>query len=137
MFLLDNLPDSLKSLQIRTYFNSIDYLPPSLLKLDIEDFIGGISTFIVVVCARPLSSQLRPDYKFSGLRTHFNFILGAVDYLPPSLLHLKLGKAFNMPIDYLPPTLKTLTIGDNFGQDIDHLPANLEGIVRSQVVCRP
>lgn len=42
----------------------------------------------------------------------------AVDWLPQSLLHLKLGKVFAKSLDFLPQSLKNLTLdGDGYFED--------------------
>jgi hypothetical protein len=127
---LDNLPASLKNLDIFSYSKTIDHLPASLVSLIIsKDFnqrIDNLPTSLQIL--RFLFVFDQPIDHLPSTLTHLQ--LGSafnnrVDNLPSSLKHLDLGTVFNQNVDYLPVSLTHLILGTLFNKNIDHLPASL------------
>lgn len=90
----------------------IDYLPPSLTHLTLND--ANIYNF---------DEELLPCLTHLVLGKYF---VGPIDYLPSSLTHLVCGVNFNQFVDYLPPNLKYLKFGDLFNKPVDNLPSSLK-----------
>lgn len=52
-----------------------------------------------------------------------------IDFLPNSLLHLRLSTHFNQPVNNLPNKLISLCIGPYFNQNVDNLPHSLQNLI--------
>jgi hypothetical protein len=109
---LDHLPQGLKHLKLdQNYYKPLDYLPDHLQSLDVRyqgqnplDYLPqGLS-----------SLYLRGEYRYP------------LDNLPEKLSVLKIHVGLHHPVDHLPSQLKTLDITASGLNALDHLPESLE-----------
>jgi hypothetical protein len=65
---------------------------------------------------------------FNNTLTHLtvsSHIGDVVNYLPPSIIKLRLLDCFNQPVDHLPPNVITLEFGVDFNQPINNIPQSV------------
>ncbi|RYE15424.1 MAG: hypothetical protein EOP34_03310 [Rickettsiales bacterium] len=149
--LVDNLPKSLKCLQIDSKFNqpidnlpngidhiilggsfnnNLDKLPTNLKKLQLgcsfDKKLDNLPRFLeyleIYGSFDQTIDKLPPSLKALKISFRFN---KSIDYLPKNLEFLYLYGCFNNNISNLSPNLKYLFIQGNFDQDVDYLPAGL------------
>lgn len=136
MELLNNLPDSLKILNLIhcDKFNIIinpNKLPKSITHLLLNhDFNHSVDNLPNSITHLTLGCYFnQPINNLPNSITHLTlgyYFNQPVDMLPNSITHLVLNNNFNQSVDMLPNSLIELSLGNNFNQPIDSLPNSIK-----------
>jgi FNIP Repeat len=128
-----NLPPSIKSIQFGSFFSAPFQLPQSVTHLTFGIFFKDKITTLPLSLTHltfqgpyglPIIPILPPNLKF------FSNLCGAIEpliNLPLNLEYLAISDS-NQPLDFLPPRLTCIKLGRTFKQPLDNLPPSLTSL---------